>query len=175
MHHTRTAALPAAGAVLLLAGCGTSPRPNAPAAGSPAATQGTAASTPLDASAALKAISTTVTTARLTGVVTAENDGNHLLGRPNQYTSKVTFADSRISKADTAYFKKGDVELGGGVEVFTSQADAEARAKYIQAVTKSIPALVEYDYVHGATVVRVSQLLTPTQAGEYKTAAAKLG
>ncbi|MCW2875334.1 hypothetical protein [Actinacidiphila oryziradicis] len=175
MRHIRIAAPSAAAAVLLLAGCGISPAPSAPAAGSSAAPQSsTTASTPLDASAALKAIAATVATARLTGVVTAENDSNHLLGRPNQYTSKVTFADSRIAKSDAAVFSKGDVELGGAVEVFSDPANATARAKYIQAVTKNLPALAEYDYVQGGTVVRVSRFLTPDQAGQYKTAAAKL-
>ncbi|WP_127354005.1 hypothetical protein [Actinacidiphila soli] len=175
MHHTRATVLSAAAAVLLLAGCGSSASTSTPAASSPAAAQSsTAASTPLTATTAFTGIAKTVTTARLTGTVTAANDSNHLLGRPNQYTSKITFADSRITKADTSGFSKGDVELGGAIEVFSDPADATARAKYIQAVTKSMPALTEYDYVHGSTVVRVSRFLTPKQAGEYETAAGKL-
>jgi hypothetical protein len=106
--------------------------------------------------------------------VTATNDPNHLLGRPSQYTSKVTFADTRIAAADVEGAEKGDVERGGALEVFADPSDAEARAKYIQAVTKSLPALSEYDYVHGTVLVRVSHYLTPTQAAEYKTAAERL-
>ena len=133
------------------------------------------ASKPLDAGAAFTKLAAAVPTAKLSGTVTAANDGNHLLGRPNQYTSKVDFTDSRIKAADVADSSKGSVDLGGAVEVFSSPADAKARAAYIQAVTKSMPALAEYDYVHGTVLVRVSHYLTPDQAGQYKTAADSLG
>lgn len=116
-----------------------------------------------------------IPTAKLSGTVTAANDPDHLLGRPNQYTSKVTFSDSRIKAADVEGTSKGDVTRGGEIEVFADPAAAAARAKYIQAVTKSMPALAEYDYVHGTVLVRVSMLLTPAQAGEYKKAADSLG
>ncbi|MGW1748078.1 hypothetical protein ACWCRD_21230 [Streptomyces sp. NPDC002092] len=132
------------------------------------------ASKPLTANAAFASISGKVSSAKLSGTVTAENDPNHLLGRPNQYTSKVTFTDSRIKTADVTGTEKGDVERGGAIEVFGSPADAAARAKYIQAVTKAMPALTEYDYVHGTVVIRVSHYLTPTQAASYKTAGAHL-
>jgi hypothetical protein len=172
----RTAlATTACAAVILLAGCSstaTSPSSGAPA--SPAAAK-SSASKPLTATTALEAIAVSVKSVKLTGTVTAANDSNHLLGRPSQYTSKVTFSDSRISKGDASVFSKGDVELGGAIEVFGSPDDAKARAKYIQTVTKSMPGLAEYDYVHGSIVVRVSRFLTPAQAGEYKAAAAKLG
>jgi hypothetical protein len=82
----------------------------------------------------------------------------------------VTFTDSRIKASDVEYTEKGDVERGGAVEVFSDPSDAQARAKYIQAVTKAMPALAEYDYVHGTVLVRVSHYLTPTQAAAYKTA-----
>ncbi|MFD5731970.1 hypothetical protein ACFWIY_03945 [Streptomyces sioyaensis] len=132
------------------------------------------AATKLDAATALNDIAATVTTAKQNGIVTAANDPNHLLGRPSQYTSKVTFADSRVPASDRSGHKAGDVELGGAIESFANAADASTRAKYIQAVTKGMPALGEYDYVHGALVIRISRLLTPRQAGQYKAAAAKL-
>lgn len=134
-----------------------------------------AASQPLDASTALTQLAAKVPTAKLSGTVTAANDGNHLLGRPGQYTSKITFTDSRIKAADVEGAEKGDVTRGGSIEAFATAADAETRAKYVEAVTKSMPALAEYDYVHGTVLVRVSHYLTPTQAGEYKTAADSLG
>jgi hypothetical protein len=178
MNHTRTAtviALAAAG--LLLAGCsGSTPKADgrpATAASTNASTAGEPASTN-DADGAFKAIAVAVKTAKLTGTVTAENDSNHLLGRPGQYTSKITFSDSRIKTADTHGVKAGDVQLGGSIETFANNADAQTRAKYIQTVTKNIPALIEYDYVHGASVIRVSQLLTPAQAKEYDTAGAAI-
>ncbi|CCB73347.1 conserved protein of unknown function [Streptantibioticus cattleyicolor NRRL 8057 = DSM 46488] len=113
-------------------------------------------------------------TAHLTGTVTAENDPNHLLGRPNQYTSKVTFSDSRVPAGDTSHLDATDIGKGGAIEAFATPADAEARAKYVQAVTKSMPALAEYDYQHGTILIRVSHFLTPAQAAAYKTAADKI-
>ncbi|GHE76355.1 hypothetical protein GCM10018782_57530 [Streptomyces griseoaurantiacus] len=116
-----------------------------------------------------------MSSAKLSGTVTAANDPNHLLGRPNQYTSKVTFTDARIKAADVSGTEKGAVERGGAIEVFANSSAAQARAKYIQAVTKSMSALAEYDYVHGAVLVRVSHFLTPDQAAAYKSAANGIG
>ncbi|MEU1535554.1 hypothetical protein [Streptomyces fagopyri] len=135
---------------------------------------GAADTKPLDAAGAFSQLSGKISTANLSGTVTAENDPNKLLGRPNQYTSKITFTDSQISADDVTGTDKGDVSRGGAIEVFGSPADATARAKYIQAVTKGMPALSEYDYVHGTVVVRVSHYLTPKQAGAYKSAANRL-
>ncbi|MFZ1176905.1 MAG: hypothetical protein WAO15_11685, partial [Mycobacterium sp.] len=129
----------------------------------------------LDATAVFKALAATVPTARLTGVVTAENDPNSLLGRPNEYTSKITFSDSQIPASDVQFAKPGDVDLGGGIEVFSTADDAAARAKYIQAIVKSMPMFSEYDYVHGDVVLRVSHYLTPDQAAKYKAVLDKLG
>ncbi|SFE34286.1 hypothetical protein [Streptomyces mirabilis] len=172
------------GAVLLLATLAACSNTKADASGTPASPdaakhaspekQDSSASKPPTASTAFDKISATVTSAKLSGTVTAENDPNHLLGRPSQYTSKVTFSDSRISADDVSGTDKGDVDRGGAIESFASPSDAKARAEYIQAVTKSMPALSEYDYVQGTTLVRVSHYLTPKQAGEYKAAAADL-
>jgi len=120
-------------------------------------------------------IAAKVPTAKQSGTVTAANEPNHLLGRPGQYTSKVTFTDSRIKTSEVTDSSKGSVDVGGAIEVFASPADAAARAKYIQTVTKSMSALAEYDYVHGNVLVRVSHYLTPAQAAGYKSAAASLG
>ncbi|MFF2078652.1 hypothetical protein ACFVXG_28370 [Kitasatospora sp. NPDC058162] len=100
--------------------------------------------------------------------VTAEDDPNHLLGRPGQYTSKVTFTDTRIKAADVDGEDADSVARGGAVEVFATQADAERRAKYVQDTVKSMPALMEYDYVKGTVLIRVSKLLTPAQAANYQ-------
>lgn len=132
-------------------------------------------SKPVNASAAFTKLSATVDSAKLSGTVTADNDPNHLLGRPGQYASKVTFNDTRIKASDVSGTDKGDVDRGGAIEVFATPADATARAKYIQAVTKSMPMLSEYDYVHGTVLVRVSHYLTPDQAAGYKTAANGIG
>ncbi len=83
-------------------------------------------------------MSTTVPTANLTGTVTAENDPNHLLGRPHEYTSKVTFSDSWVPAVQVTGADPGDVERGGAIEAFANPADAEARAAYIRGVAESL-------------------------------------
>jgi hypothetical protein len=173
----------AAATVLLagLAACGstktdTSGSSARPDAAKPSSTANRAVENgkPWTARTAFDKLSASVTTAKLTGTVTAENDPNDLLGRPNQYTSKVTFSDGRISADDVSGTEKGDVDRGGSIEVFGNAVDAKVRAQYIQAVTKSMPALSEYDYVRGAVLVRVSHHLTSKQASDYKSATANL-
>ncbi|MFC0844458.1 hypothetical protein ACFH04_12195 [Streptomyces noboritoensis] len=160
------AAIVAAGAALLLAtGCG-----NSQSDGKPAATRATAS----DAAGTFTALAARVSSAKLGSVVTTDNDPNHLLGRPGQYTSKITFADTRIKAADVEGTDVGDVSRGGAIEQFANPDEAMTRAQYIQAITKGMPALTEYDYVHGVNVIRVSRYLTPVQAKEYEDAAGKL-
>lgn len=132
---------------------------------------GPAARRPITAGSAFSDVSAKVSTAKKSGTVTAANDPNHLLGRPNQYTSKVTFTDTRIKASDVSGTEKGAVERGGAIEVFADASAAKARADYIQSVTKAMSALAEYDYVHDTVLVRVSHYLTPDQAAEYKAAA----
>ncbi|MFJ5833548.1 hypothetical protein [Streptomyces sp. NPDC093089] len=152
------------------------PKSTAAASASAAVDGGTKpAGKPLTAGDAFTQLSARVSTAKLSGVVTEDNDPNHLLGRPNQYTSKITFTDSRIKAGDVTGADLGSVERGGAIEVFATTADAQARADYIGKVTKGMPMLVEYDYVSGPVLIRVSHYLTPTQAADYKAGAASLG
>ena len=72
----------------------------------------------LDAAGVIEAIAGQGLPVTLTVTYTAETDPNKQLGRPNGYTSKAAFTDSRINAADVAGKKEGDVELGGSVEVF---------------------------------------------------------
>jgi len=95
-------ALIAIAAVLTASACATSS--NAPPARS--------------ADQVVQVISQKVPTVTLTVVYTAATDRNHLLGRPGGYTSKASFADSRIAPAAVQGFTPGDVELGGSVEMF---------------------------------------------------------
>ena len=177
MRHSIAIVTAAAITALTLAGCSNTSNSGSSSgtSSSAPAKANAAAATPLTASTAFTKLTTTVPTAKLSGTVTAANDPNHLLGRPGQYTSKTTFTDTRIKAADVTDSTKGSVDLGGAIEVFTDPATAEARAKYIAAVTKSMSALAEYDYVHGSVLVRVSHYLTPAQAAGYKSAAASLG
>ncbi|MFJ6355359.1 hypothetical protein ACIQKB_38610 [Streptomyces sp. NPDC092046] len=150
--------------------------PKSTASVSAAADGGTKpAGKPLAAGDVFTQLSAKVSTAKLSGVVTEDNDPNHLLGRPNQYTSKITFTDSRIKADDVTGSGPGSVERGGAIEVFATAADAQARADYIGKVTKGMPVLVEYDYVSGPVLVRVSRYLTPSQAADYKAGAVSLG
>jgi hypothetical protein len=159
--HARTAITACSiAAALTLAGCSSSDSK------SPASTK--------DAASAWAAVHAAVPTSRFTLSVTEANDGNHLIGRPSQYTSAMKFSDSRVNIGDVDGLDKDDVQRGGGIEVFSNHGDAATRAKYIQAVTKALPVAAEYDYVHGAVLVRVSHYLTPSQAREYDQAAAKL-
>ncbi|MFF9178669.1 hypothetical protein [Streptomyces sp. NPDC014793] len=166
-------------AAAVLAGCGGSDDSSKPAAGgtpTTASADGGAKPVPpqepVTARQVLAKLSDQVGAAKLNTVVTAENDPNKLLGRPQQYTSKVTFTDSRIAASDVVGLDKDDSLRGGAVEVFGTAGDAKARSDYIQSVTKSMPALAEYHYLDGPVLVRVSHYLTPKQAGEYKAALA---
>jgi hypothetical protein len=95
----------------------------------------------------------------------ASTDPNHLLGRPGEYTSKVAWGDPDIAPSDTVTGVTGDVENGGGVEVFPTASEARARAAYLYSTAEADPALgVEYDYLAGGVLLRVSGLLTPAQA-----------
>ena len=105
-------------------------------------------------------------------VYTAATDPNNLLGRPNGYTSKCAWVDSRVPTTDTNGLTPGDVSLGGSVEVFPTPAGATARAAYLVSLYKAAPILgTEYDYLAGPVLIRVSQDLTPAQAATYDAAA----
>jgi hypothetical protein len=99
---------------------------------------------------------------------TEVTDVNHLLGRPGQYTSKVNFHDTRLARA--AGF---DTSGGGSIEVFKNRSDAVRRFKYVQAFGKE-SLFAEYDYLDGLVLLRLSNVLTPSQAAKYKTALLKI-
>lgn len=177
---TATAAL----ACLALTACASSVKPASSDGATVQVSASTATTTPatpaaapavLNASQVMAKLAQLVPQAKQTVVVTAANDGNHLLGRPNEYTSKVDFSDSRIPASDGQGDDPGDVDFGGSIEVFPSPALAAARVKYIQAVTASVPMFSEYDYQAGDAVIRVSHYLTPAQAADYQKAVKTLG
>lgn len=175
--------LPAAAAILLpttlLWGCSSPPPP----ADQTSVTQVTASpdtttrepADPVEAKTAEEVfaeIAQDVSTARLVKIYTEDNDPNDLLGRPNGYTSKIAFSDSRISKDDTDGLDKDAIDRGGSIEVFPDAASAKARATYIQEILKTTGFGTEYDYVKGPILVRVTGNLTPTKAKEYQAALA---
>jgi hypothetical protein len=99
---------------------------------------------------------------------TAQNDPNDLLGRPNQYTSKLMFKDTRLNPDPMA--EEFDVQNGGSIEVFENEDNAIARAKYLENITKSFAPFAEYSYREGTVLLRLSHRLTPDQAAEYEDA-----
>ncbi len=101
------------------------------------------------------------------GEYDAETDPNDLLGRPGGYTSKVYWVDTSIDTADVADTTQGSVDLGGSVETFADTPAAQTRADYIAEVTAGLPALTEYDFVVGTSVLRLSRALTPDEAQAY--------
>src|SRR5258708_1946417 len=87
-------------------------------------------------------------------VYTAEDDLNHLLGRPGYYTSKVNFTDTRLP---VGYNRGANISVsdGGSVEAFDNVTDAQNRFRYVQALSKSVSLLAEYDYLNGDAILRV--------------------
>jgi hypothetical protein len=165
-------------ASLLLAGCGSGPTTPPVGATSIAPVPATSAPAPSPALSAA-AVVTALTGAGLpiTGVTvyTDSTDPNHLLGRPNGYTSKAAFVDKRVKASDAHDSTKGSVSLGGSAEVFATPEGASARAKYIATVDKSMQMLgAEYDYVSGPVLLRVSEVLTPAEAKGYASKLAKV-
>ena len=96
---------------------------------------------------------------------TAETDKNGDLGRPHQYTSKTSWHDSRLPADPDG----PSVPSGGSVEFFANDADAKLRFDYLDEIQKAMGALVGNDYMflHGRVFIRVSEKLTPEQAGAY--------
>jgi hypothetical protein len=157
-------------AAVSLAACGSS-------GGSPTTTDAAGvvapaenSSTPKTADDVTKTLGDKIATLKLIKSYTAENDPNHLLGRPNGYHSKTAFGDSRVQADDVEYLQEDAVERGGSVEVFATEEAAKARMDFIQSVAKGLPAVGEYDYVKGGVLVRVSRFLTPDQAKDYQAA-----
>lgn len=100
---------------------------------------------------------------------TADNDANHLMGRPGQYIGKLNFKDTRISSSDTGV--KIGVPDGGSIEVFANTTDARHRFAYIQAIsTSGVAMFAEYEYLDGDAILRISPQLSPSQATQYKAA-----
>lgn len=131
---------------------------------------GCGASTPPPSAAQVVGqITARVLTAKPGPVVTAENDPNHLLGRPGQYTSAALFTDDRV-QADQRNPDPTSLDNGGKVEAFATADDAQKRRDYVEQIAKATPLAVEYDYVAGAALVRVSKAVTPAQAVQYQAA-----
>lgn len=102
-------------------------------------------------------------------VLDAATDPNSLLGRPGQYTSKITFFDGR-------HPKPGDGSDTGEntIEVFSNAADAKTRHDYVEQVTKGMPMLTQYMLLQGKALVRFDKVMLPAEVDGYKAALAKI-
>ncbi|URN85823.1 hypothetical protein [Acetobacterium wieringae] len=100
-------------------------------------------------------------------ILTAETDKGELLGRPNQYTSKVIFEDSRSNSPAAGSATEGTA--GGSIEVFNNAEDAQARYDYIQPITENAM-FSQYLYLYENVFLRIDGALTPDQAAQYEAA-----
>ncbi|MEU2913816.1 hypothetical protein ACFYM3_12010 [Streptomyces massasporeus] len=171
--HIRTAVAGLAVAGTLVVGCSSTGSSDTSPSTSPKSTSSVDAasaekSAALPAQVAVAALGKSIPELKLVRVYDEANDPNHLLGRPGGYTSKAAFSDSRVSSADVEGLDKDAIERGGSVEVFKTEEEAKARAKYIETIAKSMPSATEYHYIVGGILIRVSNLLTPTQAKDYQ-------
>ena len=87
-------------------------------------------------------------------VLNSRTDPNGLLGRPNQYTSKVIF---NVVSTDSS---NGE----GTIEVFPTRAMAVARRNYVQRVTSSMPSFQQYITLNGSALLRVDFDVIPEEA-----------
>jgi len=94
-----------------------------------------------------------------------ETDPNELLGTPNGYLAKVNFEDTRIPQLRATY-----EPLGGSIEVFLTQARAEARKAYIDGLAETTPTATEFSFVGGSILLRLDHRLTAEQVAEYEEA-----
>lgn len=95
---------------------------------------------------------------------TAETDVNHFLGRPNQYTSKTNFADTRADQYSV------DNPVGGTVEVFNNASDAKKRYDYVSGITDDPGPFFQYSYLFENVYLRIDGKLSPEQAEDYENA-----
>lgn len=102
-------------------------------------------------------------------VITAATDSNKLLGRPNQYTSKADFYDTRHPvNADKM---EDPVHT---VEVFVNAEDAKARHDYVENVTKGVGFLTQYQILEGKVLLRMDKAMLPDETEQYRAALKKI-
>lgn len=97
-------------------------------------------------------------------VYTEETDVNELLGRPNQYTGKADFSDTRAEQG-------GEYLVGGTVETFNSKEDCDSRWNYLKqfdSADAGALGLKQYVYKYEKVLLRIDYALTPSQAEEYR-------
>lgn len=97
---------------------------------------------------------------------TAATDPNKMLGRPNAYSQKTDFADTRLQQIDPTYDPTGTV-TGGMIEVFNNETDANTRVAYVHSIVSAPGIFFQYEYSYKNVYFRVEGKLTPDQAAQY--------
>ncbi|MGV8906395.1 MAG: hypothetical protein ACOH15_07340 [Acetobacterium sp.] len=102
-------------------------------------------------------------------VYTAENDATRMLGSPNSYTSKATFADTRVKETYSSTL------VNGTVEVFNNAEDAQTFYDNVTATPILPDTFFQYNYIFENVLMRLEGDLTPAQAKQYEDAFKLLG
>lgn len=102
-------------------------------------------------------------------VYNSDNDVNKLLGRPNQYISKVNFADTTVEQGND---KANPV--GGSIETFNNAEDLKARKDYCESISKASPMFAQYYYASGNYLLRIDHAISPENAKKYEDAFTKI-
>ena len=91
---------------------------------------------------------------------TTESDPNKLLGRPGQYTVKLTWTDSRAPEEEGRCT----------IEVFPDDTAMRARATYTATIAATGGIFARYQYLKAErrALLRLPSDLTPAQAAEYE-------
>ncbi len=104
-----------------------------------------------------------------------EDDPNKQLGRPNQYVSKISWADKRIDPHDFSEENEEEINdldpteyKGGTIEGFKNVSDLNRRYTYIKNITLNAPMLNQYMYKKGLFLMRLDKDFTPSQAKRYE-------
>lgn len=95
-------------------------------------------------------------------VYTIDTDPNKLMGKDGEYTSKISFEDTRLKQSENRD------PNGGTIEVFNTVSDAKARYAYIKGISDAMPILKESTYRVDKYLLRTSKDLNANQVKEYE-------
>jgi serine/threonine protein kinase, bacterial len=141
------------------------PAPNAAPAAEPPQPAPAAALT-VSAQSAAESIRAAIPEVTETIALTADNDANNLIGRPNGYVAATVLVDSRARCPSDG----PGVDCGATIEQWPSAEAAQRRAEYIQGIGHHLPMMSEWTTVKGNLLLRVVGKLKPSAAETYKAA-----
>jgi len=88
------------------------------------------------------------------------DEEDDLLGRPNQYISRVDFADM-CTKHDFVSW------IGGSIYLFNTEQDAQARLDYLNSLAQSGLG-ADYNYIDGKVLLSIDGDVRPSEAARYE-------